>query len=52
MNEGMLSENVVAQMLVAARHKLYFYAQSGKKADETRMEIDFLPLGNAELCTA
>ncbi len=41
-NEGMLTENVVAQMLVAAGHKLYFYAQSGKKADEQRMEIDFL----------
>ncbi len=32
------------------QHKLYFYAQSGKKADETRMEIDFLvvrPYANA-----
>lgn len=49
-NEGMLIENVVAQMLVAAGHKLYFYAQSGKKADEQRMEIDFLivkPYANA-----
>ncbi|MGI6506827.1 MAG: ATP-binding protein [Saccharofermentanales bacterium] len=41
-NEGMLVENLVAQMLVAAGHKLYFYSQSGQKKGEERMEIDFL----------
>ena len=49
-NEGMLVENVVAQMLVASGHKLFFYSQSGKKAGKARMEIDFLvvqPYANA-----
>ena len=41
-NEGMLTENVVAQMLRANGHKLFFYSQSGKKEGEERMEIDFL----------
>lgn len=41
-NEGMLTENVVAQMLRASGHKLFFYSQSGKKEGEARMEIDFL----------
>lgn len=40
-NEGMLTENVVAQMLVAAGHKLYFFSRYDDKAAE-RMEIDFL----------
>ena len=31
-NEGMLAENVVAQMLVAAGHKLFLYSKSGKTA--------------------
>ena len=41
-NEGMLVENLVAQMLVATGHKLFFYSQSGHKEGEERMEIDFL----------
>lgn len=41
-NEGMLVENVVAQMLTAAGHRLFFYSQSGKAPGEERMEIDFL----------
>ncbi len=41
-NEGMLVENFVAQMLVAAGHKLFFYSQSGHKEGEERMEIGFL----------
>lgn len=40
-NEGMLVENIVAQMLRAAGHRLYFYSRSSADADE-RMEIDFL----------
>ncbi len=39
-NEGMLVENVVAQMLTAAGHRLFFYSSSGERLD--RMEIDFL----------
>lgn len=41
-NEGMIIENIVAQMLVAAGHKLYFYSNSSKKDSTSRMEIDFL----------
>ena len=40
-NGGMLMENVVAQMLTAAGHKLYFYSKVAKDAS-SRMEIDFL----------
>ncbi len=41
-NEGMLIENVVAQMLRAAGHKLYFYSNSSRTSAADRMEIDFL----------
>ena len=41
-NEGMLMENVVAQMLRAAGHKLYFFSNYSKDDAEERMEIDFL----------
>lgn len=41
-NNGMLTENMVAQMLVAAGHKLYFYANSDRNDADNRMEIDFL----------
>lgn len=41
-NEGMLVENIVAQMLTAAGHKLYFYSNSSRENAEERMEIDFL----------
>ncbi|MDR0962219.1 MAG: ATP-binding protein [Mediterranea sp.] len=40
-NEGMLVENVVAQMLRAAGHKLYFFSKYSQIAEE-RMEVDFL----------
>lgn len=35
-------ENIVAQMLVAAGHKLYFYSNASKENADERMEIDFL----------
>ena len=41
-NEGMLVENIVAQMLVASGHKLYFYSNSSRENADERMEIDFL----------
>lgn len=41
-NEGMLMENIIAQMLVAAGHKLYFFSSYSKENPESRMEIDFL----------
>lgn len=41
-NMGMIMENVVAQMLATAGHKLYFYANSSRDDAAARMEIDFL----------
>lgn len=41
-NKGMIIENIVAQMLTAAGHKLYFYSNSSRESSEDRMEIDFL----------
>lgn len=41
-NKGMILENIVAQMLTAAGHKLYFYSNPSREHAEDRMEIDFL----------
>lgn len=41
-NMGMILENMVAQMLAASGHKLYFYANSVRNDASSRMEIDFL----------
>jgi len=41
-NEGMLFENIVAQMLASGSHKLYFYSNSSRNDRNDRMEIDFL----------
>lgn len=41
-NNGMIMENVVAQMLTAAGHKLYFFSKSSRENAADRMEIDFL----------
>ena len=41
-NEGMLVENIIAQMLRAAGHKLYFYSKNSGTSSADRMEIDFL----------
>lgn len=41
-NEGMLIENMVAQMLIAGGHKLFFYSRYDEKNADNRMEIDFL----------
>ena len=45
-NEGMLVENVVAQMLRAAGHSLYFFSQNDNSDSDNRMEIDFLTAKN------
>lgn len=45
-NQGMIVENVVAQMLAANRHKLYFYSNSNRNDASDRMEIDFLTAKN------
>ena len=41
-NGGMLVENIVAQMLRAAGHKLYFFSNTSRTSADDRMEIDFL----------
>jgi len=41
-NEGMIMENIVAQMLRRNGHKLYFYSRNDKERRENHMEIDFL----------
>ena len=58
-NEGMLTENAVAQALRASRHKLFFYSRSktakedtntGKSVIENATEIDFLITRNGKVC--
>ena len=41
LNKGMIVENVVAQMLAASDHELFFYSTTGNSRAD-RMEIDFL----------
>lgn len=41
-NQGMIVENVVAQMLATKGHRLYFYSNSSRDSSIDRMEIDFL----------
>ncbi len=41
-NEGMIMENIVAQMLVSSKRKLYFFSRSDRNNSAERMEIDFL----------
>ncbi len=41
-NEGMLIENVVAQMLRHKRESLYFYSRNDNRDRENHMKIDFL----------
>ncbi|MCL2712672.1 MAG: DUF4143 domain-containing protein [Methanomassiliicoccaceae archaeon] len=58
-NEGMLIENIVAQMLRANRHKLFFYsrrksvkedARTHEKITENAIEIDFLVTRREKIC--
>lgn len=41
-NKGFIMENIVAQMLAASGHKLYFYYNASRDDASSRMEIDFL----------
>lgn len=41
-DEGMLVENIVAQMLKAAGNELFFYSNYDKVEAENRMQVDFL----------
>lgn len=48
-NEGMFYENVVAQMLVAAGHKLYFYTKYDETTHRNEIEIDFILSNRSKL---
>ena len=48
-NEGMFYENVIAQMLVAAGHKLYFYTRYNEEKHRNDIEIDFILSNNSKL---
>lgn len=48
-NEGMIMENVVAQMLRSNGHKLYFYSKCDKINRDNNMEIDFLITENKKI---
>lgn len=48
-NEGMFYENAVAQMLVAAGHKLYFYTKYDETSHRNEIEIDFLLSNRSKL---
>lgn len=49
-NEGMLIENIVAQMLRLHRERLYFYSRSDSSNRENHMEIDFLITEGKKIC--
>lgn len=49
MNEGMLYENVIAQMLTANGHKLYFYTHYNEEKHRNDIEIDFILSNNSKL---
>lgn len=48
-NEGMFYENVIAQMLVAAGHKLYFYTRYNEGKHRNDVEIDFILSNQSKL---
>lgn len=49
MNEGMLYENMIAQMLTANGHKLYFYTRYNEEKHRNDIEIDFLLSNKSKL---
>ena len=49
-NEGMIMENVVAQLLRYNGHNLYFYSRSDSLNRENHMEIDFLIVKDKKIC--
>lgn len=48
-NNGMLYENVIAQMLVANGHRLYFYTHYNEEKHRNDIEIDFIISNNSKL---
>lgn len=49
-NEGMLMENIVAQMLKTSGHNLFFYSRSDSIDRANHMEIDFLISRKNKIC--
>lgn len=49
LNEGMLYENLIAQMLTASGHKLYFFTRYNTEKHRNDIEIDFLISNNSKL---
>ena len=41
-NEGMILENIVAQMLVSSGRKLYFFSRNEREDSSETMEVDFI----------
>jgi len=50
-NEGMLYENVIAQMLVANGHRLFFYNHYNEEKKRNDIEIDFIISNDDKLNT-
>ncbi len=48
LNEGMLYENVIAQMLTASGHRLFFYTQYNEEKRRNDIEIDFIISNNSK----
>ena len=48
-NEGMIMENIVAQMLRYNGHKLYFYSRCDSQHRENHIEIDFVISQNKKI---
>ena len=48
LNEGMLYENVIAQMLVANGHRLFFYTHYSEEKHRNDIEIDFIISNNSK----
>ena len=49
LNEGMLYENIIAQMLTALGHKLFFYTRYSEEKHRNDIEIDFLLSNNSKI---
>ena len=49
-NEGMLAENIVAQMMKTSREKLFYYSRADRDDRANRMEVDFLTIQNGKVC--
>lgn len=48
LNEGMLYENLIAQMLTANGHRLFFYTHYSREKHRNDIEIDFILSNNSK----